>query len=129
VEFKETVKFKIMKVFKDKVTKNIPAELWEGFDMMLPEDFDQPKRIRLSPWERFRMALYIWEAEQTSSTKRYLAGSSPECVIRQYNRVMECRYVVKYVDEPDSDNAKHAIVPNRIGRLCPTILDDYVNWQ
>jgi len=121
-------KLKTMKVFKDKVTKSIPADLWEGFHIMQPEDFDQPKKIRLSPWERFRMALYMWEDKQTSHTKRYLAGFGPECVLRQYNRTMEVRYVVKYVDEPDSDNAKHAIVPRKVGVLCPVKVDDYTNW-
>lgn len=122
-------KLKTMRVISGEVTKNIPAEYEAGFEMMLPEDWVAPKKVRLTPWERFRLALYTWESKQTSTTLRYLAGSSPECVVRQYNRMNDTRLVVRYVDEPDSDNVKHAIVPEVVGRLCPTIVEDYVNWQ
>jgi len=117
-----------MKVTVGNVTKNIPQEYHSGFTAMQPDEFDKPDKIRLTPWERYLIALHTWEFKQTSTTRRYLAEFKPECVLRQYNRKHEARYVARYVDEPDSDHARHAIVPDSLGKLCPVIMDDYVNW-
>jgi len=38
-----------MRVIQGEVKKDIPLDYLPGWKMMLPEDFEQPKRIRLTP--------------------------------------------------------------------------------
>ncbi len=108
-----------MKVTVGNVTKNIPQEYAPAIGMISEEQHDAPEKIRLSPWERFLYAEAAWRSKQTSTTKMYLSDVEPACVISQWNRLSECRYVVEYKAGLDDDHAKHAIVPVSVYRACP----------
>jgi len=114
-----------MRVKAGEFVKEIPAEYAAGAELLTLADWEEPEKIRLTPWERFRFAeaafrMYVLETHLY--VFEHLNGHKPQHVEVQTNRTGDTRYVVRYSE------TKSMIVPARVGRLCPDKREMNVNF-
>lgn len=118
-----------MKITIGEIVKNIPKQFVDGVFLISKEQLEAPKKIRLTPFERFLFAEAAWRSSHVDSwTRMYLKGFKLTHAAVQFNRAGQKRYIVFY-DGKDGINAM-AVVPRGVYNKCPIELrtKDKMEW-
>jgi hypothetical protein len=117
-----------MKVNIGDSVKNIPEKYHHGVFLMKESQLEAPKKVRLTPFERFLFAEASWRKKSLDSfILDYMEKTVPTHASVQVNRAGKKRYVVHYVGD---DYDVTAIVPKSVYRKCPKELrtKQYFEW-
>jgi hypothetical protein len=117
-----------MKVNIGDSVKNIPKRFHPGVFLVKESQLEAPKKIRLTPFERFVFAEATWRKESLDAfVQDHLNRTVPTHASVQVNRARDKRYVVHYTG--DLYDAL-AIVPKSVYKKCPNELrtKQYFEW-
>ena len=118
-----------MRVKAGEYEKEIPKEYADAVKLLTLSDWEEPNKIRLTPYERLMFAEAAWRVGQPKIIAEYIGNRRPEKVIMQSNRKGDTRNVVRY---GEIDGVKvQAIIPTWVMRACPPNLlsHEYENWK
>lgn len=110
-----------MKVSIGNSVKDIPKKYLDGVFLVKESQLEAPKKIRLTPFERFLFAELAWRKTLNKLSFGYLKGFNATHAAVQYNREGNFRFVVYYDHESNGLNAM-AISAKRVWRSCPSEL-------